>query len=287
MDVLRFIKRPSKSRFYSYRDSLADKACHRYQLVEKQLIEFSALAMQRQDFKKTDDMFNRVLGKDHMAVVCLLENRESGTRLVIVNAHIHWDPAYRDVKLVQVALLVNEVEKVADGFAKYPPRLPPTPSPVVHPDSSDSDDTAFSDSLVLRPPPVYSDGTKIPTIVCGDFNSVPESGVYEFLSNGTLQHDHPDFMSHMYGKYTSEGLRHRLGLKSAYAGMGDVPITNVTPSFRGALDHIWYSSANLGVNAVLDGVDKRYLDKVVGFPNVHFPSEYVPSSFLPCLALLF
>lgn len=212
--------------------------------------------MQRPDFKKTDDMFNRVLGKDHIAVVCLFENKETGTRIIVANAHIHWDPNFRDVKLVQVALLVEEVEKMAAYFAKLPPRL-----------LANSDDR-----LGPRPAPVYTDGTKIPTIVCGDYNSVSPSGVFEFLSTGSVPPDHPDFMSHLYGKYTSEGLRHRLGLKSAYAP-GDISSTNYTPSFRGVIDYIWYTTANLSVNAVLGGVDKNYLDKVVGFPNAHFPSE--------------
>lgn len=247
----------------------------RYALVEKQLIEFSAVAMQRSDFKKTDDMFNRVLGKDHIAVICLLENKETGTRFIIVNAHIHWDPQYRDVKLVQVALLIDEVEKIANDFAKYPPRLPPTPSPVDSASSSPTDNNGSS-----RPPPVYSDGTKIPLIVCGDFNSVPSSGVYEFLSTGSVPPNHADFMSHLYGRYTSEGIKHRLGLKSAYAAAGELPVTNYTPSFQGAIDYIWYSNANLSVNAVLGEVDKSYLEKVVGFPNAHFPSEYVCLNYL-------
>jgi CCR4-NOT transcription complex subunit 6 len=224
--------------------------------------------MQRQDFKKTDDMFNRVLGKDHVAIVCLMENKESGTRLIIANAHIHWDPAFRDVKLVQVALLLDEIDKIANNFAKYPPRLPPTPT-----STSDGDHPLSPSST--RPPPVYSDGTKIPLIICGDFNSVPSSGVYEFMSNGNLPANHADFMSHTYGKYTSEGLRHRLGLKSAYAGTGELPLTNYTPSFQGVIDYLWYSTANIAVNAVLGEVDSGYLEKVVGFPNAHFPSEYV------------
>ncbi|TFK67381.1 hypothetical protein BDN72DRAFT_770732 [Pluteus cervinus] len=234
----------------------------KYQLVEKHLIEFSAVAMQRQDFKKTDDMFNRVLGKDHIAIVCLFEDRVSGSRFIIANAHIHWDPAYSDVKLVQVALLVDEVEKMANNFAKYPPRKR-TAAEAAEPGS--------------RPPPTYSDGTKIPTIICGDYNSAPASGVCEFLSTGSLQPDHPDFMAHTYGKYTSEGLRHRLGLKSAYSQLSpsDLTLTNYTPSFRGVIDYIWYSAATLNVNAVLGGVDKGYLDKVVGFPNAHFPSDHV------------
>lgn len=238
----------------------------RYQLVEKQLIEFSAVAMQRQDFKKTDDMFNRVLGKDHIAVICLFENKETGTRFIIANAHIHWDPAYRDVKLVQCALLVDEIEKIAHSFAKYPPP-PPKPKP------SRADDDSPTASVPPRPPPHYTDGTKIPLIICGDFNSVPTSGVYELLSNSSVPPNHADFMSHMYGKYTADGIRHRLGLKSAYAGTGELTLTNYTPSFQGVLDYIWYSAGNVAVNAVLGEVDKGYLEKVVGFPNAHFPSE--------------
>jgi CCR4-NOT transcription complex subunit 6 len=214
--------------------------------------------MQRPDFKKTDDMFNRVLIRSDIAVICLFENIETGARHVIANAHICWDPKYSDVKLVQAALLVDEVEKVANNFAKYPPRLP-------------------SEGSSMKPPPTYSDGTKIPIIISGDYNSGPGSGVYEFLTNGVLPGDHPDFLSHSYGRYTGDGLRHRLGLKSAYAGIGELPLTNYTPSFHGAIDYIWYSTATLSVNAVLSEVDRGYLEKVVGFPDAHNPSEYVLS----------
>lgn len=240
----------------------------RYTLVEKQLIEYSTVAMQRADFKKTDDMFNRVLGKDHIAVVCLFENKDTNTRLVVVNTHIHWDPAFRDVKLVQTALLIEEVEKIVNSFAKYPPPMSPSSSNGAVNGTSAEEKNASS-----RPPPIYSDGSKIPVVVAGDFNSIPDSGVYEFLSNGSVAPNHPDFMSHVYGKYTSDGLRHKLGLKSAYAVVGELPMTNFVPSFQGVLDYIWYSTGNLAVNSVLGEVDKSYLDKVVGFPNAHFPSE--------------
>ena len=255
---------------------LIDMPYVRYTLVEKHLVEFSSVAMQRQDFKKTDDMFNRVLGKDHMAVVTLLENKETGTRIIIANAHIHWDPQYRDVKLVQVALLVEEVEKIAQSFAKYPPRLPPAPSSA----GSATAPSAGENNASSRPPPVYTDGYQIPVIVCGDFNSIPQSGVYEFLSSGVIPPNHEDFMQHTYGRYTTEGLRHRLQLKSAYAAAGELPMTNHTPSFKGAIDYIWYSTPNLSVNSVLSEVDQGYLEKVVGFPNAHFPSEYVVTSNL-------
>lgn len=205
-------------------------------------------------------MFNRVLTKDHIAVVALLESRATGSRLIIANVHMHWDPEYRDVKLVQAALLMDELQKISDRFARLPPRVPP------HLQAEDP---------TCPSPPTYADGSKIPTIVCGDFNSVPESGVYDFLANGTVPSDHPDFMSHVYGNYTSDGLKHRLNLKSAYTGVGELPLTNYTPTFRGVIDYIWYTTPNLSVTSLLGEVDTSYLSKVVGFPNAHFPSEYV------------
>lgn len=228
------------------------------------------MAMQRQDFKKTDDMFNRVLGKDHIGTVCLLEQRVTGTRLVLANIHTLWDPAFCDVKLVQVALLLEEVEKIVDEFARYPPRPPQTP------DAENSEGFANPS----RPPPNYTDGSKIPLIVCGDFNSLPESSVYEFLSTGGIPAKHPDFLGHMYGKYTSEGLQHHLGLKSAYAWPGGelMPMTNFTPGFQETIDYIWYSTANLAVNRVIGEINPEYLEKVVGFPSQHYPSEYAPFS---------
>ncbi|KAJ7680654.1 glucose-repressible alcohol dehydrogenase transcriptional effector [Mycena polygramma] len=243
----------------------------RYQLVENHLIEFNSIAMQRQDFKKTDDMFNRVLGRDHIAVIILLEDLVTGTRTIVSNTHLHWDAAYSDVKLVQTALLMEEVEKIAHGFAKYPPRPPDTPSA-----------TEEEPAAVRPPPPMYADGNKIPLIVCGDYNSVPTSGVYEFLSTGSLPATHPEFLSHTYGNYTSDGLRHKLGLKSAYTTVGAggvaeeiIPMTNVTPGFHGILDYVWYSPANLILNSVVGEIDKMYLEKVVGFPNPHFPSDHI------------
>jgi len=212
-------------------------------------------------------MFNRVLGKDHIAILGQFEHKESGSRLIVVNTHLHWDPHFRDVKLVQASLLIEEVEKIANSFAKYPPRLMP---PVSVSNSPSTENNSSS-----RPPPVYSDGTKIPIVISGDFNSVAGSGVWELLSNGVVAGSHPDWMSHLYGKYTSEGLRHKLGLKSAYSAVGDMPMTNYTPSYRAVIDYIWFSTSNLAVNGVLSEIDSSYLEKVVGFPNAHFPSDHI------------
>ncbi|KAK4049091.1 Glucose-repressible alcohol dehydrogenase transcriptional effector [Microbotryomycetes sp. JL221] len=225
-----------------------------FALVEQHVIEFNQIAIRRPDFKKTEDMFNRVMTKDNIAVIALLEHRKSGARLIVANAHIHWDPEFRDVKLVQVAMLMDELQKIANDFAKLPSRL----------NLGEGYDKA----------PTYSNGSKIPTIICGDFNSVPESGVYEFLSKGQVEKDHGDFMNHVYGNYTSEGLKHRLTLKSAYSHVGELEFTNFTPGFQGVIDYLFYSNS-LSVTGLLGPVDPDYLKTVVGFPNAHWPSDHI------------
>ncbi|GAA5857453.1 hypothetical protein JCM8547_009280 [Rhodosporidiobolus lusitaniae] len=228
-----------------------------FALVEQHLIEFNQIALRRPDFKKTEDMFNRVMTKDNIAVVTLLEHRASGARLIVANAHIHWDPEFRDVKLVQVAMLMDELSKIANDFARLPARM----------NLAEGYDKA----------PHYANGSKIPTVICGDFNSVPDSGVYEFLSRGAIEKDHEDFMSHVYGTYTSEGLNHRLNLKSAYSHLGnELPFTNYTPGFQGTIDYIWYTQPSLSVQGLLGEVDPAYLANAVGFPNCHFSSDHLP-----------
>ncbi|KAI3620722.1 hypothetical protein CBS9595_002689 [Malassezia furfur] len=225
-----------------------------YRLVDKQLIEFNQIALQRPDFKKTEDIFNRVMTKDNVAAIALLEHRATGAKLLLANAHVHWDPEFRDVKLVQAAMLMEQLETIGNRFARMPTQTQLEPGVV---------------------PPKYANGKQIPMVICGDFNSTPDSGVYEFLSRGDTAPDHPDFMDHTYGTYTSEGLHHNYALRSAYGNIGELPVTNWTPGFRGVIDYIWYSSNTLANTGVLGEVDPAYLSRVVGFPNAHFPSDHI------------
>lgn len=225
-----------------------------FELVDKQLIEFNQIALQRPDFKKTEDIFNRVMTKDNVASIAMLEHRKAGYKVIVANAHMHWDPEFRDVKLVQAAMLLEQLEMVGNRFAKMALQVKP------------------HDGFKA---PSYSSGKQIPTIVCGDFNSTPDSGVYEFMSKGSAPGNHKDFMNHIYGTYTSEGLKHNYALRSAYSNIGELPFTNLTPGFQGVIDYIWYASNTLAASCLLGEIDRSYVSRVVGFPNAHFPSDHV------------
>ncbi|KAG0303230.1 Glucose-repressible alcohol dehydrogenase transcriptional effector [Dissophora globulifera] len=221
----------------------------KFSLVDKHLVEFNHIALQRPDFRKTEDIFNRVMTKDNIAVIVLLEHKDTKSRVVVANAHLHWDPLFKDVKLVQTAMMMDELDKLSTQWAHLP--------------------VAGSNA------PSNSSG-KLPTIVCGDYNSERNSGVYEFLVKGSVAQGHDDFGDHAYGTYTSEGLSHKMTLRSSYGDGAELPFTNYTPPFVAEIDYIFYSSNYLSVLGLLGGVEKEYMSRVVGFPNAHFPSDHVP-----------
>ncbi|KAJ9246963.1 hypothetical protein DTO207G8_8423 [Paecilomyces variotii] len=240
-------------------------------LLDKQMINFGQIAVRRPDAKGQDDIYNRLWQKDHIAVVAFLENRMTGSRLIVVNAHLYWDPAFKDVKLIQTAILMEEITKLADKYSKWPP-------------CTDKTAFRFSEAEATRegsapPEPAasaeYSSGDQIPLVICGDFNSSPGSAAYNIIASGGLTEEHPDLEKRLYGNLSRVGMTHPFKMKSAYSTIGEMSFTNYTPDFKDILDYVWYSSTALHVTGLLGEIDKDYLRKVPGFPNYHFPSDHI------------
>ena len=84
--------------------------------MKKNLVEFNQLAAA--NCENADDMLNRVMQRDNICIMALLETVEpipelnnSKTKLIVTNAHIHWDPEYKDVKVIQSVMLMRELKK--------------------------------------------------------------------------------------------------------------------------------------------------------------------------------
>lgn len=67
--------------------------------------------------------------------------------LLMANAHMHWDPEYSDVKLVQTMMFLSEVKNIVDKATR---------------------------SLKLSS--VSGETNAIPLVLCADLNSLPDSG---------------------------------------------------------------------------------------------------------------
>ena len=70
--------------------------------------------------------------------------------ILIVTAHMHWDPEFSDVKLIQTMMLMSELKRIVEeSYHTVRPSVPASVTP---------------------------DCNIIPMILCGDLNSLPESG---------------------------------------------------------------------------------------------------------------
>uniref|UniRef100_A0A8C7V9I7 poly(A)-specific ribonuclease n=2 Tax=Oncorhynchus mykiss TaxID=8022 RepID=A0A8C7V9I7_ONCMY len=241
----------------------------KFSLVQKHTVEFNQLAMANSE--GSEAMLNRVMTKDNIGVAALLEVKKAlipyvgkslhgmeKQLLLVANAHMHWDPAYSDVKVVQTVMFLSEVKNIVEKATR---------------------------SLKLSS--VSGETNAVPLVLCADLNSLPDSGVVEYLSSGGVDSTHKDFKELRYidnltnfncnGKNgTSNGrITHSFKLKSAYEN-GLMPYTNYTFDFKGIIDYIFYSQPTLNVLGVLGPLDPHWLheNNISGCPHPHIPSDH-------------
>ncbi|KAI1390662.1 glucose-repressible alcohol dehydrogenase transcriptional effector [Hypoxylon trugodes] len=250
----------------------------KYILLDKQLVDFRQTAINRPDMKSADDVFNRVMPKDTIAVYCFFESRFTGNRFIVVNAHLCWESFLADVKAVQTGILMELVTKQSERYTRKAP-LPLSDKRLSKPTSTEEDDSSTDDYPEPAPSQEYRNNTDIPLLVCGDYNSMADSSVYELLEKGRIPPDHPDLIGHSYGNFTRDGIEHPFSLRNAYAHLFGTPeeltFTNYTPTFSGVIDYIWYTTNTLDVVELLGPPDYEYLKRVPGFPNYHFPADHI------------
>jgi CCR4-NOT transcription complex subunit 6 len=155
--------------------------------------------------------------------------------LFVCTAHIHWDPEYCDVKVVQTLMLLSELKTIMEDAMQKHRTNPNAPM----------------------------DCTSVPLVLCGDFNSLPDSGrlknyiekknkifffvfyysgVIELMRNGKISSNHADFKDIRYESYLQKISRvdvnstqntdivHHFKLQSAYETTSApiMPYTNFT-----------------------------------------------------------
>uniref|UniRef100_A0A336M7I4 poly(A)-specific ribonuclease n=1 Tax=Culicoides sonorensis TaxID=179676 RepID=A0A336M7I4_CULSO len=247
----------------------------KFTLLKEHLIEFNQLAMANSE--GSDNMLNRVMPKDNIGLAALLRVKESAwdglstdmaqastfQSILVCTAHIHWDPEFCDVKLIQTMMLSNEIKTILDDAVHN-----------IRPNSH-----AKGDGV-----------SQIPLLLCGDFNSLPDSGVIEFLSAGRVAMDHPDFkelgykscLTRISNSSNSEPgnpneFTHSFKLASAYSE-DIMPYTNYTFDFKGIIDYIFYAKQSMVPLGLLGPVSSEWLreNKVVGCPHPHIPSDHFP-----------
>ncbi|XP_050300487.1 CCR4-NOT transcription complex subunit 6-like isoform X2 [Anthonomus grandis grandis] len=239
----------------------------KFTLVKEHLVEFNQLAMASAD--GLEHMLNRVMPKDNIGLAALLQTTESAwdnaspdaqyisQPILVCTAHIHWDPEFCDVKLIQTMMLGNELKTILD----------------------ESVQTLRSNNMNINDP------NNIQVVLCGDFNSLPDSGVIEFLSTGRVSQDHKDFKALSYKSCLEKVLScdkpneftHSFKLASAYNDE-IMPFTNYTFEFKGIIDYIFYAKNSMTPLGLLGPISQDWItqNKVIGCPHPHVYSDHFP-----------
>ncbi|KAL2134573.1 hypothetical protein VTI74DRAFT_11467 [Chaetomium olivicolor] len=269
-----------KAKTMSEKDAAAVDGCaifykaSKWILLDKHLLDYANIAINRPDMKNQHDIFNRVMPKDNIGVVCFFESRKTGARVIVANTHLAWEPTLADVKLVQTAIMMENITRLAERWARMPPLKDKKMIQLPIEEGEQRDQ-------VPEPGPSqeYRNNTDIPLLVCGDYNSTYDSSVYELLSMGRVGPNHNDFGDHQYGSFTRDGVEHPFSMRSAYVHLNGTPdeltFTNYVPNFADVIDYIWYSTNTLEVVSLLGPPDKDHLKRVPGFPNFHFPADHI------------
>ncbi|KAL4424299.1 hypothetical protein ABPG75_001600 [Micractinium tetrahymenae] len=215
------------------------------------------------------------------AVFALLRDRATRRHLLAGCTHLFWDPRFPDVKAAQAALLC----KAAAGFLRRQP--------------------------ALRLAPEAELAAAMPTVIAGDFNSLPRkaqsdafdavppgqvlvSGVHTILAGpeGGIDSTHPDHPARRSlaggpGQHELPSLRlssapFRLASAAAQAWGREPPVTNRTASFSGTLDYVFLSRGHWAVGEALT-LPYRFDPAPAGQPAaVNDPTD-VPLAQLPAI----
>ncbi|KAJ1610247.1 hypothetical protein OJ253_1260 [Cryptosporidium canis] len=188
-------------------------------------------------------------------------------QVIIANTHIVANPEANDVKIWQAQTLVSVLEEYLHDCYRRQPVLPGL-------------------------------------IICGDFNSTPDSALYRLLATGTCEKSHKDLAMDRYGLLSDLQLGHSMRLRSAYSMAKAIveghnpnmltssteslePVfTNYTPNYLGCLDYVFYTDERLRLGGVLELLDEEALIReaaALQLPDWSLPNPQRPSDHLPLL----
>merc|ERR1712100_362176 len=117
----------------------------------------------------------------------------------------------------------------------------------------------------------------MPLLVCGDFNSTPDSAVYEYLRHGTVRADHEDLREDPCGLLRHLQIGHSMQFSTAYETCNgrEAEYTNYTENFKGTLDYIWFSPDTLSVLAISEVDVESQLTQETALPSSTRPSDHI------------
>jgi mRNA deadenylase 3'-5' endonuclease subunit Ccr4 len=225
----------------------------RFKLINEHVLRFNQVELDDYNVKRPSmarDTAIRFNLFHNLAIVALLENKRTKRQIQVATTHLLADPAFPDAKMLQTAILTSKLEELkAESMAKL---SFVSNSANGHHGSTATPQTTSGNSNGNNNNNKCHSTQHIPTILAGDFNSLPDSSVVQFLKSGQVDTCH--FGGNDFGRFTrahSKYFYHRLGLADSYKS-SILPFTNATRHFQGTIDYLLYDPSSLGLVGFMD-----------------------------------
>lgn len=109
-------------------------------------------------------------------------------------------------------------------------------------------------------------------IFCGDFNSVPECGIYKLMTEQLAEKTLEDWQSNAEQAVSNVELAQPFKMGSAY---GAPEYTHYTTLFAGCLDYVFYQNDRFELLKVVPLPTEEELKANTAIPSAVFPSDHV------------
>lgn len=189
--------------------------------------------------------------------------------ICVANTHLYYKPTYPHIRLLQGAIILNHLQKVISQFTSnhingnFSEREIPT----------NATDTTNWESLEVANKGLHVQ-PQIAVVFCGDFNSLPRSGLVELLTTSHIDSTHRDWTvcEDKEEHCTTLNISHDFNLFSA---CNFPPFTNYTSGFKGTLDYIFVDGKYLEVESVLPLPSEEELSLHLALPSIVMPSDHL------------
>lgn len=188
--------------------------------------------------KGNSELATRIIERSTALQVTLLRCKENDHYLIVANTHLYFHPDADHIRLLQIGFSMKYVEDVR--------------------------------AKILKEQHVAENGISI--IFCGDFNSVPECGIYKLMTEKFVGDSFIDWKSNAEQAVQGVSLSQPFNMSSA---TGCPKYTNFTHLFAGCLDYIFYETDNIELAELIPLPTDDQLRTHTAIPSVVFPSDHV------------
>ncbi|KAH8365648.1 hypothetical protein KR093_003098 [Drosophila rubida] len=213
---------------------------HKYELhLGDNISSLPIFAPLWQRIKHNEQLASRICDRSTTLQLCLFQLKDTKRYLLVANTHLYFHPDADHIRLLQIGFSLIFVEHIYKQ--------------------------AIKEHRITDP-------QNIGLVFCGDFNSVPECGIYKLMTEQFVDSNFVDWRSNQQEAVQDVELRQSFKMLSA---CGTPEFTNYTTLFAACLDYIFYQSDSFDLlqSVPLPSVDELSAHEAI--PSVSFPSDHV------------